>query len=384
MRNLAIHRLVLGSAICCLHATVAAQDFLGFSYNTAVGAASRGTLGAGAGELMTRIDGTDCAGWGTDTPGFRTVRSIACLVQDHDAATPETFGIKLYPEDPARPGFPDLTAGISFVAGMPGPNGIGGVAELRVATPSVPVAVPIQGGGDVFVAFVLPAATAGDGLAIQVVLGFNPGAGFTTYDTPSAVQGGTPVPAGNPATSRFLSRTDSSIVYNARRQCWLDVAHSGAGGTALAITNQTSFPGSNNPPPDGFGPAPGTGDLLSGSAPDVGGSNAGRADDVAMRFFKTGLASGQLVAFLIDRDLSPVFGTEQPLAAFFPGATGSTCLGTPDVFGFRQSVGGEAWLVTTIPIAVRAQLLGLVAKQQAVAVDTDGNLHASPCEAMRF
>src|SRR5262249_19854422 len=156
-------------------------------------------------------------------------------------------------------------------------------------TPAAPVAVPIQGGGDVFVSFVLPAATSTDGLSMQVVLGFDAGASFPVFDVPGAVQGGTPVPVGSPATSHFLSRTGpTALNYNTRRQCWLDVAHDGPGGMGLTITNQTSYASSNEPAPEGFGPAPGTGDFLSGSAPDAAGSNAGRADDIAMRVVKSG------------------------------------------------------------------------------------------------
>ena len=37
------------------------------------------------------------------------------------------------------------------------------------------------------------------------------------------------------------------------------------GGVVLGITNQASYTMSNNPPPAGYGPAPGTADALSGS-----------------------------------------------------------------------------------------------------------------------
>ncbi len=131
-----MNKLVFGGATFAIGLSAAAQDFVGFSYNAAVGATSRGTIGASAGEVMTRIDGSECAGWGTALPGFRTIRSIACVIQDQNAATPESFGIKLYPEDPARPGYPDLTLGVTFLSGVPGPTGTGGMAELRVATPA--------------------------------------------------------------------------------------------------------------------------------------------------------------------------------------------------------------------------------------------------------
>jgi hypothetical protein len=377
---------LLGGSVLILCASATAQDFLGFSHNTAVSAASRGSIGLTAGEVMTRIDGSEAAGWGTATPGFRTLRSIACIVQDKDAATVETFDITLYPENTLLPGFPDLAHGVAFATAVPGPSGTGGVAELRVVTPATPVAVPIQGGGDVFVSFVLPAATGTDGLSMQVVLGFDAGPSFPTFDVPGAVQGvGAPVPAASPATSHFLSRTGpTTLNYNTRRQCWLDVAHDGAGGMGLTITNQVAFGCSKEPAPEGYGPAPGTGDFLSGSAPDAAGSNTGRADDIAMRFVKSGLGDNRLVVFLLDQDLSPEFGAELPVSQWFAGATGSMCLVQPEIVAFAPSVNGEAWHVTRVPNALRGTLSGYVVKQQAACIDQNGVIHAGACDAMHF
>lgn len=379
-----MHRFLCGSATLAVCLAAPAQDFLGFGYNTAAGAASRGTLGNAAGEVITRIDGDECAGFGTGLAGHRTLRSIACIVQDANAATAETFDIVLYPEDPARAGFPDLSAGVPFAVGVPGPSGQGGVAEVRLVTPTAPVAVPIRGGGDLFVSFVLPTAAPADGLQIQVVLGFQPSPAFAVYDTPGPQQGGTPVPAGSPATSHFLTRSGSTLTYNARRQAWLDVAHDGAGGVGLVITNQPSFPSSHEPPPSGFGPAPGTGDFLSGSAPDLAGHNPGRADDLAMVFHKAGVGTGRLVVFLQDRDLEPRWGPELPVGTWFAGATGSTCLVDPQIVAFVATTDDEAFFVTRLPAAVRGALAGLCGKQQAAGFDGNGVLHATACDAVRF
>src|SRR5262245_4523753 len=311
--------------LALLPALAAAQDFVGLVYNVEATAASRGMLGNNAGETMTRIDGSQIAGWGAETPGRRTIRSIACIVQDLDAATPEYFDIRLYPEHPTNAGFPDLTAGVTFFTGAPGPTGSGGLAALRVVTPIAPVSVPIQGGGDVFVSFVMPVATATDGLSMQIVLGYSTGS-FTRWDTPNTLLGGTPPPAAGPNNSYFLTRIGASATYQQRRQIWVDVQQATAGGTGLAITNQTSYPTSNNPPPAGWGPAPGTADFLSGSFPDGSGSNPGRADDIAMEFTKFGFGSGRIVAFLRDLDFTPAWGPEIPVGSVFFGSTGVTCL----------------------------------------------------------
>lgn len=370
-------------ALAATPLSAVAQDFLGHTYNVEVSATSRGALGLAAGETMTRLDAAEHAGWGIGAPGYRTVRSIACVVQDADAATAETFDIKLYPENPANPGFPDLANGVVFVTAAPGPTGSGPLAALRVLTPIAPVAVPIQGSGDVFVSFVLPAATATDGLSMHVVLGYATGA-FPRWDTPSTLQGGSPPPAAGPANSYFVNRIGAAMNYSLRRQHWLDVAHTTAGGTGLAITSQPNYPSSANPPPVTWGPAPGTATFLSGSCPDAMATNPGRADDLAMRYTRFGFGNGRVVVFLLDQDFTPGFGSEFAASLVFPGATGVSCLVNPSIFGFALTVSNEAWLVTPIPAAIRPTLAGLVVKQQAAGIDALGVFHAGPCDAMRF
>ncbi|HLQ37118.1 MAG TPA: hypothetical protein VK348_04930, partial [Planctomycetota bacterium] len=232
-----------GPCIACV------PNFVGFSYNAETGATSRGALGTAAGEVMTRLDGSEHAGWGTDLAGMRTIVSLYCVVQDQDAATPTTFDIKLYPENPANPGYPNLAAGVVFATGIPGPTGTGIVAAAHTVTPATPVSVPITGGGDIFVSFVLPSAPGWpntDGSSMHIVLGYQPNSTFTVYDTPGAAQGGTPPPSPTPANSHGLSYDPAtgSLQYNTRRHNQLDVAHNGSGGVGLAITNQASFPSS--------------------------------------------------------------------------------------------------------------------------------------------
>src|SRR5262245_51475791 len=250
---------------------LAAQEFIGFSYNGQISFTSRGFLGFGAvaGEIMNRIDGSDYAGWGTDTPGTRTITSLFFIVQDQNAvATPETFSIKLYPESTTNPGFPDLAAGVTFATGVTGPgvppSGVVSAA-VKVVTPATPVSVPIQGGGDVFVSWVLPAsptASTADGLSIQALDGVATSASVT-----KDVPGPRKFPQGNnPATSNGVTLTPpTTLQYSVAREWLFDVAHNGTGGVVMTVTNQTTLTGSNNPPPAGFGPAPGTASFLSGT-----------------------------------------------------------------------------------------------------------------------
>jgi hypothetical protein len=382
-----MHKLSLSVAVAALSLPAVAQDYVGFSYNTAIGATSRGAIAAAAGEVMTRIDGSEFAGWGTTTAGRRTLDAIYFVLQDQNAATPETCDIILYPEDAANPGFPDLAAGVVYATGVTGPTGTGIAAVVKTVTPTtvgVTDSVPIQGGGDVFISWSLPANAgwpATDGLSLNVVLGYAPTTTFLVFDTPGLAQGGTPPPAAAPSNSHGLSRTGANAaIYNARRQMFFDVLQNNAGGISMAITNQTSFTCSNNPPPAGFGPAPGTASFMSGTNPDVVGGNPGRVDDLTFEFYKFGVGSTALVAFLIDFG---AFGPELPIGLLGFTGTGSFCLNlsTFSIATVSFTTADEAFFVLTIPAAVRPTLSGLQVNYQGAALVPTMDWHTSPCRS---
>lgn len=368
-------------------------DFIGFSYNCQIGATSRGLIAGAAGEVMTRLDGLEHSGWGrVNWPVLeRRIESVYFVVQDQDGLTAETFDIVLYGEDALNPGFPDLANPIPFATGLAGPTSTGGpVANVRTITVPGGVGVPIVNEcSDIFVSWRLTAAPTwpADGVSLNIVLGYAPNTTFTVFDTPGPVQGGTPPPAPAEANSHGLSRTGlGAAVYNARRMMFLDIAHVGSGGVGLAETNQTSFTASNNPPPAGWGPCIGTASFMSGTNPDVAGFNPGRADNVSMEYFKTGLGTGNLVLFLMEFDRSCV--REMPVSMMVPGSSGWTCMVNPTVVATVVSANNEACHYTSIPAAVRPLLLGLPVRQQAAAIVplTTGLvvLDASPCDHMVF
>lgn len=386
--------LVTSSAIAALAAMATAQTFIGFNYNAQVGATSRGNLVNAAGEVMTVIKGEEYAGWGTDLPGTRTIASVVCVVQDQDAiSSPETFDIKLYPEDAANPGYPDLAAGVTFATGIAGPPApaTGTIAAaLRTVTPTTPVSVPIVGSGDVFVSFVLPAAppvtppAVGDGLSIQIVLGYAPTAAFTIFDLPGPNQGPlTPTTVANTHGVSFIAPA-GALTLNGRRNQYIDVAHSTSGGVVHGITNQVaSAVGSTNPPPAGYGPAVGTASFLSGVSPDILGSNPGRVDDVCSSYYRMG-ATGNPVLFFVDIGS---FGPEIPLAALLAGSTGVACLnlGTMINVGLALAdVNGEAWNVFLLSPGFRLAALGQQMNSQAVELTAAFTLNGGPCGAQRF
>ena len=385
-----MRRLFVPCALAALAASLSAQDFIGFSYNTQVNATSRGTVGAAAGECMTRIDGSEYAGWGTDVPGSRTISSIFFVFQDQLAQpVANTLDIILYPEDPALPNRPLTTAPVVFALGVTGPTGTGTIAAVgKIVTPAVPVAVPITPGtgGDVFVSFRLGAVTATANTSVQVALGYQAGAAFTTwdlagpYEAPAVIPPALPV--NTPQNTHGLTFVGGVVSLNNRRNQYIDVAHSGTGGAVLTITNQATCTPSNNPPPAGFGPAPGTADFQSGVAPDINGFNPGRADDITFDFFKTGIGVAP-VFFLMD--LSGGFAPiEVPISTVVPGS-GVICINaSATVLGLVFSAADEAFITTTIPAGLRPFLGGLVVVQQAAAIDAANNVIMSPCGAQRF
>jgi hypothetical protein len=374
-------------ALLALAAAASAQsNFIGFSYNNQITATSRFSVGSVAGEVMTVVKGEEYAGWGTDVPGSRTITSVYMIIQDQDAvATPEVFDVILYPESLATPGTPDLNAGVTFATGVTGPaaptTGII-AAAAKIITPATPVSVPIVGSGDVFISFRLPATPVAfptDGLSTNAIYGFAPGATFTVFDVPGPnQQPQVPITVNN---THCFSRvgTNPTVIINQCRSHIIDVAHNGTGGVVLGITNQASLLGSANPPPAGYGPAPGTGDFMSGVAPDVVGFNPGRADDIAFDYFRGAAAANNLVLFFADVG---AFGPEVPLGLIFPGSTGTVCMNST-FFQIGSAIAdttGEAYLVTTFPAAVRPLAAGLNVIQQALELDIASSaFRLSPC-----
>lgn len=382
---------------CTLAVALAAQiqaqgEYIGFSYNVQVGATSRGSLGNSAGEAMTRIDARDYRGWGTNTAGTRTISSLAFIAQDQFAQpVAGTFAINLYPEDPANPHMPLISGVVPFATGVTGPTGTNTIAAVfKIVTPATPVSVPISGNGDIFVSFALGAVTATESMSIQIDIGYQPSTAFTIFDLAGPAQGPVAVSPNPPLpitvnNTHGVSLVGTTLFLNGRRMQYLDVAQTtAAAGTALTITNQTSFTCSNSPPPAGFGPAPGTSDFLSGVAPDIGGSNAGRADDITFDFFKTGIGTGRPVFFLMD--LSGGFAaTELPVSAFSPGS-GVVCinLASASVISLQFTATDEAFVTTTIPNNLRSMLSGLRVIQQAAGIDANNQIVASTCASQTF
>lgn len=380
--------LVIGGCALALAASsLSAQQFIGFAHNLESGATSRGAIAGGAGEVMTRIDASDYAGWANDPSNVqnRLIRGVSCIVQDQDAVlTPETFNIKFYREDPARPGYPLLSSGVMAVTGVAGPaappSGVV-AATYHSITFATPVSMPV--GADTFVAFAVPANNGwfgSDGLSFHFSLGYQPNASYTVFDLPGAAMGPLETSAVTPASSYALSWSQSSgvMAYSTRRQMIVDLASDAAGGVITASTNQGSYISSNG--------ADGTASFMSALHPDAvnPAANVGRADNIGYRFEDTSLADNSPVFYVAALGS---FAPELSLSLVVPGSSGAVALNMQNSVTFAlglTSLGGSQVSVT-VPAGARNFISGWPLLQQAVAYDgLTGTLHAAPAGRQVF
>lgn len=356
------------AALACLILAPAlvSQQPLGATFRTQASTASRGALVSARGTLVARFDLDDCVGWGatTSTPNRRVVRGATVQLEDKNGATPETWTLVVYGEDPAAPGFPatgtPLRVAGPFSTGQR-PTGLARWTETLV----LPAPLEAPADRDLFVGVVLAAAPTwpSDGLAVQCVLGAP--SQWPTYDQP----GTAPIQHGSYG---LAIDANGQRFYNSTRQLLIDLLTDAPGGSCTAITNQASYPLG--------GTAPGSGGYLSAAHPDATtpARQTGRADTPGFALLDPALPNGTPVFFLLDIG---AFGTEQPLAAFVPGSVGVSCLKPPStlVASLGFAANGTAAIQVPLNTGQRTWLRGLPLLYQGVALTNGTLLRASPC-----
>ncbi len=345
------------------------QDVLGILNNTDTSFTSRGSTAlpnTNPSTAYLRIDADHYAGWGVNpaTPGMREIVGLYAVLQDQIGTTPETFDILVYGEDPAAANYPLAITPLATAGPFPTPasTATGAVAWVLTANFTTPVLAPA--GQDVFVAVGLPQPATGtwptDGMSCHALYFVNVTSGF--FDLPGfAHPTSPPEQAGNGGW--YVPSLPSGPLYTVTPRMWkIQPLVNGATGVAGTITNQTTATQSNLPP--------GTASMASGLHPDAQNPplNAGRADDISGRWFKTGTPDGTPVFFLMDFG---TFGPELPVSVFLPGSTGVACLnlGTMTTLGINFTVGGQAFQVLTIPANSRGILAGISVLHQAAGFD---------------
>jgi hypothetical protein len=363
---MAMRRLLAVLGLTAMAQELACQQPLGATFRTQASTASRGGLVTARGTLVARFDLDDCVGWGrtTSTPNRRVVRGATVQLEDKNGATPETWTLVVYGEDPATPGFPAVAAPLRvagpFSTGQR-PAGLAQWAETVVF--AAPLEVPAD--RDLFVGVLVASAPAwpADGLAVQCVLGAP--SQWPVYDQPGTapIQHGSYGLAVDAAGLRF---------YNSTRQLLIDLLTDAPGGSCTALGNQSSYP---------IGSAsPGSGGYLSAAHPDASAParQAGRADVPGFALLDSALPNGSPVFFLLDIG---AFAAEQPFAAFVPGSVGVSCLKPPSmlVATIGLAFGGTASFQVPLSSGQRTWLRGLPLLYQGVAMAPSLTLRATPC-----
>ncbi|MGE3171868.1 MAG: hypothetical protein AB7O97_04530 [Planctomycetota bacterium] len=348
-----------------------AQQQTGAIVGTLNSVASRGGLNSLAGTMIARFDADDLRGYGMTTPGTHVITGVRLELEDWNGATPETYSVEIYGEEPGLPGFPILTAPLVATGGLNTPPG-GGTGSQVISTLIGLPATSAASGQDLFLGVKLQVANTWpvDGLGVRSVLGHS--SRWPIYDSP----GPAPIQHGSYAMSVPAGAALGS--YNTARQLLVDFLTQTPGGASLAITNQTNYPVSNTPP--------GAGGFLSALHPDSRSFpiGFGRADDVGFRYEDQFTPDGSLVLFFANFN---GFGPELSLQPFAAGSRGVICLPLTDswTLGSAVTAGNAASWSSTFPAALRGLLAGVPMAMQAIAFDTtSGALNASPCSRRVF
>lgn len=364
-------RVLRIACLLALPAAALAQQPLGATFGTQASTASRGALLGAAGTLVARFDHDDLVGWGctTSAPNRRAVRGVTFAAEDKNGATPESWSLAMFTEDPAQPGYPAIATPLVVAGPFTNPTRPAGVAVFQhTHVFAAPVLVPAD--RDVFVGVRLGPAPAwpADGLTVHCLLGA-PSA-WPLYDAPG------PAPIQHGSYGLAID-SGGNRYYNSVRQLLVDLLCDAPGGACTAISNQASFAPGAVPP--------GAGGFLSALHPDAAQPprNAGRADQPGFVFLDPTLPNGAPVLFAFDIGS---FGVETRLDAFVPGSAGVFCLNAATVatFGIGLCASGQAAITLQLAPAARSLIAGLPLLQQAVALAPGNVLRGSPCARQVF
>lgn len=351
--------------------TTAQSTMAGTGWRILANAQVRSAAGNGAGELIARFDADDAQGYGVEAahPGMHVVHGVAIQWRDFGGSVPDgRCDVTLYPEDPARPNYPDLTNPIGGVLQVL-PRGTG----LFFDNVMFPTPLLVPEGVDLFVGVKINPTT-----FLGVRINHIPGSPSSVpYDL--AGPGMPTAPPEKNSYELFRDLTTNTLTYQPRGQFMIDLLTRSPGGFATTLSGQSSMAPSRT--------APGVTTMLSGLHPDSASPplHTGRADDVGFLFFEPTLGAGALVMFF---GAFANFQPAVPLSTVIPGSIGGFCLDSTNLitngFGVTDSV-GRTFVMTPIPPGARATLNGLSWTQQAVAIDpVHGTLLGTQCVRQQF
>jgi hypothetical protein len=342
-------------------------------------------------DLLNRLDPTDYQHYHDDGFGNYVVSQMQLAIHDENDLTTEDWSVVWYTEDVGNPGHPDPFGPALRLGPIPMPP------PWNPQNPSITWFIGIGFGPPatlpnnqrIFYGFGLPPAPnqnfPNDGLSALCITdspqdGVHdvPGRAmqnvpFGTYSLWHLTQNGLPS-----APAAYLPGQPGQ-----RQLLYCDMGGHGAGGTPIAVTNQTSFAVSN--PGWGANGGGGTTSAFSGLHPDVFGWNVGRADDPGFLVYDQQMVG--CPAFLF-AGLAP-FG---PLpVTWLPGLASSSfgmlCLDTSAAVMLLDTVDASGFAQGVLSLSNQSRQVvrnsgGIDLIWQALVVDLSGpqpRVHATGC-----
>lgn len=334
-------------------------------------------------DVLNRLDPRDHRHCFDDGTGQMAYSELHVAIHEANDNTNEAWSAVWYLEDPTAPGQPDAAGPITRLGPMPlPPPGFGTPAVTWFVGLGFGPPGTVTNNVRLFYGVGLPPAPGqnwpSDGLSVLAITDMTADA---VRDVPGRGYGSVPfgnhslwVPTANGAPSGlglYLGTAPGS-----RQIFYCDMGGIGAGGTPIAVTNQTSYPISNGT---------GTTSLLSGLHPDVFGWNPGRQDDPGFLFYDDEMA-GQIALVFCG------FATQAPLPialipGFAPDSYGVLCIDLGGAVSFAGLIDGAGFARVTLPLSSAARAFvqasgGLDLVWQGFAVDFSGpglRVHGSGC-----
>jgi hypothetical protein len=200
---------------------------------------------------------------------------------------------------------------------------------------------------------------------------------FTRYNAFAGLMHDRPGPryraAQDPAERvMYLVDAAGSVSTSALGHTWVVPLTTAPAGVCTAVTNQTLQPASNT--------APGLANELSGRNP---WARAGFRDDDPGFYFEHPDVAGGLVAFFLGAKTNTILS----LGQFVPGADGPICLNLGSLIsvgGGAPDASGAAWVVLSLPPAVRTAITNTDIDWWALSITPLGRFIASGCGRQRY
>lgn len=342
-------------------------------------------------DVLNRLDPADFVHYHDDGAGNYVISQMQLAIHDENDLTTENWSAVWYLEDIGHPGFPDPNGPVARIGPIPMPP------PWDPQNPSITwyiglgfgPAVSVPNNQRLFYGIGLPPAPnqsfPADGLS---ALAITDDANDGTYDVPGRAMA--MVPFGTYSlwtlTNNGLPSAPASYLPGTpgqRQLLYCDMGGIGAGGTPIAVTNQSNYQVSA--PWGGANGQGGTSSAFSGLHPDVFGWNVGRQDDPGFLVYDQQMSGNLALIFCGFTMQAPM-----PLAVLpnlLSPSYGMLCIDTSASVMQFGVIDNDGFAQAILPFSPQARLLvqqtpGIDLVWQALVVDLSGPLprvHATGC-----